>query len=312
VTRVVGLQVLGRRITRGRITLGWGTLSIGRRSRERRPADQGGGYVTSVVGLEITLTRAHGGLPAGSRIDVAFAFARSAPEAGPLETGPLPADRPQLLPPTTGALLGVPQVIEPGLTAGPYVFPVYGQTSLDDDFGFSVANGSYDHGLEIVGQLGEPLVAVANGTLFAVGWSRTGGNRLWLRDRGGNEFYYGGLSAFSSLASEGAHVRAGEVVGFMGDSGSAEGDPTRLAFEIHPESLLYLGRQGAVDPASYLSSWPHVAQIDVAAGPGWAPSVPGTMHAPDPGAILVSSSDISSAGVGAATLRRRLGLSGHG
>jgi hypothetical protein len=78
-------------------------------------------------------------------------------------------------------------------------------------------------------------------------------------------------------------------------------------------SLLYLGAQGAVNPAAYLSSWRPVESVALTAGPGWAPSVPGTAPAPEPGAALVASSTISSAeGPGASALRRVLRASGRG
>jgi len=64
----------------------------------------------------------------------------------------------------------------------------------------------------IFAPLGTPLVAVADGSLFNVGWNDVGGNRLWLRDGAGNEFYYAHLSAYSPLAREGAQVRAGDTL----------------------------------------------------------------------------------------------------
>ena len=72
---------------------------------------------------------------------------------------------------------------------------------------------------------GTPVVAVAEGTLFNVGWNDVGGNRLWLRDSAGNEFYYAHLSGYSPLARDGAHVAGGEVLGFVGDTGDAAGRP---------------------------------------------------------------------------------------
>ena len=145
----------------------------------------------------------------------------------------VPGDRPQLLPAPTAPLLGVPQLATPALSAGPYVFPVYGRASVNDAFGSLAPGVDYAHGDEIATTLGEPVLAAAAGTLYGVGWSRVGGNRLWLRDGQGNEFYYGQLSAFSSLAANGAHVRAGQVIGFAGDTGESQGGPA-LEFQLRP------------------------------------------------------------------------------
>jgi hypothetical protein len=197
--------------------------------------------------------------------------------------------------------------VHPKLTAGHYVFPVYGPVSFGDTFGAARSDVTYHHGDDIFGQLGQPLLAVADGTLFSVGWNKIGGNRLWLLDNEGNQFYYAHLSAFSTAAVNGARVKAGEVIGFMGRTGDAEGTPYHLHFEVHPVAFLYLGYDGAVDPTSYLEAWSHQQDLPFPALTGWAPSVPGGGSAPEPGAILLGMSDISTAdGLDPASLRRAL------
>jgi murein DD-endopeptidase MepM/ murein hydrolase activator NlpD len=96
---------------------------------------------------------------------------------------------------------------------------------------------------------GTPLVAVQSGVLHNVGWNRLGGWRLWVEDEHGNWFYYAHLSAYSPIATEGAHVNAGDVVGFVGNTGDAAGGPTHVHFEIHP------GGKWAVPPYDYLQAW---------------------------------------------------------
>jgi hypothetical protein len=141
--------------------------------------------------------------------------------------------------------------------------------------------------------------------VFSVGWNEVGGNRLWLRDGQGNLFYYAHLSAFSPLAVNGNRVNAGAVVGFVGNTGDAEGTPYHLHFEIHPVSLLGLGYDGAVDPTSYLLAWKHLQDISFAGGNAWAPRLAGT--APKPGAILIAANDISTAdGLDPGSLERAL------
>jgi murein DD-endopeptidase MepM/ murein hydrolase activator NlpD len=314
-TGVAHLQALGRAHAYGRAALGdWGTLTIARHLVDRSAADETKGYAGTAIGLDVVLTAAHGGLPAGTEIQVGYAEARvqTAPPVVP-ESGPIPGDRPQLLPPATGPLIGMPQVTTPALTASPYVYPVFGTTTVTDSYGDAKRGGGYEHGADIFGRLGQPLVAVSDGTLYSVGWNRSAGNRLWLRDREGNEFLYTHLSAFSTLASNGAHVRAGQVIGFMGATGSSAGPRTRLHFEVHPVSMLFLGPNGAVDPGSYLDSWRHLASLAFPVATGWAPKVPGTAGAPAPGAVLIGVADISTAdGLDPASLRRAVSPKANG
>jgi murein DD-endopeptidase MepM/ murein hydrolase activator NlpD len=200
---------------------------------------------------------------------------------------------------------GGPLRVHPKLTAGRYVFPVYGPVAYIDSFGAPRSDEKYHHGDDIFGRLGQPILAVADGTIFSVGYEKIGGYRLWLLDQQGNQFYYAHLSAYSTLAVNGAHVRAGQVIGFMGKTGVGLSTSYHLHFEIHPVSLLFRGYDGAVDPTSYLDAWRKLEDVDFPSAAGWAPPVPGSALAPEPGAILLQVSDISrAAGLDPASLRR--------
>jgi murein DD-endopeptidase MepM/ murein hydrolase activator NlpD len=148
-----------------------------------------------------------------------------------------------------------------GLAGGGYVFPVAGEASFSDDFRVARTT-TWHHGTDVFAARGTPVVAVAAGTLANVGWNDVGGNRLWLRDAAGNQFYYAHLAEFSPLARNGARVSAGEVLGFVGTTGDADGTSPHLHFEIHPPELGDLGYDGVVDPYPYLSAW----KAGVAAG----------------------------------------------
>ena len=103
----------------------------------------------------------------------------------------------------------LPAGVNAELTPGRYVFPVYGTVGFGDTFGAARADTGWHHGEDIFAPLGAPILAVADGTVFSVGWNNVGGFRLWLRDRAGNQFYYAHLSAYSPLAVNGREVRAG-------------------------------------------------------------------------------------------------------
>jgi murein DD-endopeptidase MepM/ murein hydrolase activator NlpD len=325
---VTGLVILGQPVEPGPGTqhpLGdWGyvvTLQEGKTSLDAADGKGARGFVT---GLQVRLTADHNGLPAGTEVMVGYAEASAKAVAAapkPVKKHRVPKTTktrkgkkkqvrgPGVGPEQPGLVVRPPQAVTPRLTAGGYVFPVYGSSSFGDTFGAfrgDVASG-WHHGEDIFAPLGAPLLAVADGTVFSVGWNHLGGWRLWLRDQEGNEFYYAHLSAFSPYAVNGREVKAGTVVGFMGNTGDAITTPYHLHFEIHPVGMLYMGYDGAVRPYPYLMAWKHLRDIKFAQVAGWAQPVAASSSAPKPGAILLSSSDISTAdGLDPGSLERTL------
>jgi murein DD-endopeptidase MepM/ murein hydrolase activator NlpD len=310
-TTVVNLRVAGQPVTGGKIAVGdWGQLTVAGSTVDTTSPAGTKGYKTVVTELDLKLTADHGGLPAGSEIQIGTATVavQTAPPAtttavtttteattGP-EENPSSGDAPNLRPQNNGKTKPEPLKVQPKLTAGRYVFPVYGPTSYIDSFGAKRADVTYHHGDDIFGSLGQPLVACTDGIVFSVGFNKVGGNRLWIVDKAGNQFYYAHLSAFAINAVNGSHVKAGQVVGFMGNTGDAEGTPYHLHFEIHPVSFLYLGYDGAVDPTPYLDAWQHQQDLPFPIAGGWVPPISGFgVAAPEPGAILLGMHDISTA-----------------
>jgi len=311
-----------------RFALGdWGTLVTLEQSVEQTKSRDGTNARAAVTAVHVTLTAEHAGLPVGTEILIGHAesaaSAPSAPAVAP-QAKPKPI-RPQAAPPRKKALPkppepgrslpGIPSVkVQPAptdisapLSPDGYVFPAYGPSSFSDTYGAPRAAVTWHHGVDIFGALGAPLLAVADGTVFSVGWNDIGGYRFWLRDRAGNQFYYAHLSAFSPLAVNGNEVKAGDVIGFIGNTGDAQGTPYHLHFEIHPVALLPLGYDGVVNPTPYVSAWRRLEDVSFAAGRGWAPPVPATSSAPRPGAFLLGSTDISSAsGLEPGSLERAL------
>ena len=299
------------------------------------------GWRGTVTALVVHLDADHGGLTAGSEIRIGFAdaYARSPEAAAPPKTTTaaskpvtLPHSEPgqQTAPPSFAAGIGVqtvkqtpkkkkpstlplvltPPTVTPKLTAGGYVFPIYGPSAYGDSFGAARADvsGGWHHGDDIFAPLGAPLLAIADGTVFSVGWNDIGGWRLWLRDKKGNEFYYAHLSAYTKLARNGARVKAGQVLGFVGNTGDAQGTPFHLHFEVHPVSMLFLGYDGAVNPTEYLDAWKRLEDVRILpAVPFSSPQAEVSKNAPAPGAILLQASDISTAnGLDPASLKRAM------
>jgi murein DD-endopeptidase MepM/ murein hydrolase activator NlpD len=314
-----GLTVLGQAVTAAMgLTVplaDWGTLEV-LSTTEKLEADPVRGAEAAVTGLRLTLGIDHGGLPAGTVITVGSVSARAdageaaetpgtptTPKPPPKPVPPKPPKRPPGAPQEPGTTLAgkPPELVRAApevtarLTDGGYVFPVFGPASFGDSFGAPrpTVSGGWHHGEDIVGPLGTPILAVADGTVFGVGWNELGGWKVWLRDRLGNEFYYAHLSAYSPLAVDGKRVTAGDVLGFMGDTGDATG-VSHLHFEIHPAELLNLGYDGVVAPYPFLVAWRRAEDVSFALGRRFVSGVGGGRGlAPPAGAVLLEMDDIS-------------------
>jgi murein DD-endopeptidase MepM/ murein hydrolase activator NlpD len=220
--------------------------------------------------LVVQLLAAHHGLPAGTTIAFAFGASpqvlhQSKPKhhsaAGTHHSGTTHAKQAAKRHHRHKTKLAQPLTAVPGLGYKPshYVFPVDGGASYIDTYGAG-RNDIYDgwhHGDDLFAPLGTPIVAVARGTLSLVGWNELGGCRLWLTDKKGNSFYYAHLAGYARWILTHPHVRAGQVVGFLGRTGDAFTTDPHLHFEVHPHqpAFVKLGYDGAVNPSTYLHKW---------------------------------------------------------
>jgi murein DD-endopeptidase MepM/ murein hydrolase activator NlpD len=315
-----GVTVLGKPVAasaNARLALGdWGYVVVLEQAVDRVGSD-GNGYRGLISGLHVYLTADHGGLPAGSEILVGYAEAAvRLPEVPASPSGGTPGSAgqsggggqdsagqqgsgsvPEPTPRPPGAHGGPPPIVQnpprnvrPAITGLGYVFPVYGPASFSDDFGAPRSDTVWHHGNDIFAPVGSPVLAVADGVLFSVGWNTLGGNRLWLRDAQGNEYYYAHLSAYAPQTRDGATVHAGDVIGFVGDTGDAKGTPSHLHFEIHPRALLGLGYDGVIDPYEYLLAWHRATDVS-----GGFATRPPRGEAPQAPAGLLEGVDISTA-----------------
>ena len=149
-----------------------------------------------------------------------------------------------------------PPKATPSLGQGGYVFPLLGPyPHFASTWAVLRADTGWHHGDDLFDNRNAAVLAVADGTVFSVGWNRIGGWRLWLVDSSGNLFYYAHLQRYSPIAVDGRRVRAGQVLGYVGTSGDARTTPPHLFFEINPAGLRHLGYDGAVDPTGYLRRW---------------------------------------------------------
>ena len=144
---------------------------------------------------------------------------------------------------------GVAEVSTP-----PLVFPVEGTVSYTDTWGACRGtNCERSHeGTDIMGKKLQRLIASADSTVTYLRQDATRdgsrGNMAILRDQAGWEYWYVHVNNDSPGTDDGANpaawrfapgievgakVRAGQHIGYLGDSGNAEGTAPHLHFELH-------------------------------------------------------------------------------
>jgi len=148
------------------------------------------------------------------------------------------------------------------------VFPVLGPTTYTDDFGAPRAGGPHQ-GIDIVAPKRALALAAEPGKVKFWTHSASAGCMLYLYGASGTTYYYIHLNndltsrndnrgkcvagtAYANGLKNGASVGAGQVVGYVGDSGDANGVHPHLHFELHPNG----GK--ATDPYQWLQSGQHL------------------------------------------------------
>ncbi len=148
------------------------------------------------------------------------------------------------------------------------IFPVAGPTTYIDDFG-QARPGGLHQGNDLMAAKKTPVVAVEPGKIKFWTTSASAGCMLYLYGDSGTSYLYIHLNndltmkndnrgkcvpgvAYTRGLKDGAKVQAGQMLGFVGDSGDANGIASHLHFEVHP------GGGAAVSPFPYLQTAQHL------------------------------------------------------
>lgn len=84
-----------------------------------------------------------------------------------------------------------------------------------------------------------PVYSMTDGTVEKMGWLPKGGWRIGIRSPRGAYFYYAHLDSYGEGISEGDEIRAGQLLGYMGDTGYGE-EGTRGQFDVHLHLGIYI------------------------------------------------------------------------
>jgi peptidoglycan hydrolase-like protein with peptidoglycan-binding domain len=128
-------------------------------------------------------------------------------------------------------------------------FLVQGQCYYGNTWHAPRGNGRLHEGVDVIAAEGKLLYAVVDGTITKQYWDQPGalaGNGLRVGQANGTYFTYLHMSGFAPGIKVGTKVKAGDVVGFVGNTGSSS--TPHVHFEIHP------GGGGAVNPYPYIKA----------------------------------------------------------
>ncbi|PKP91989.1 MAG: M23 family peptidase [Alphaproteobacteria bacterium HGW-Alphaproteobacteria-16] len=147
--------------------------------------------------------------------------------------------------------------------APPLIVPVAGISfaAIRSNWGEAREEGARVHeGLDIMAPGGTPVIAAADGVVEKLFQSDAGGITLYQRSADGRWiFYYAHLAAYAPGIAEGRGVRAGQAVGYVGDTGNAglgnyhlhfgisrmgPGESWHQGVPVDPYPLLAAGRAG--------------------------------------------------------------------
>jgi murein DD-endopeptidase MepM/ murein hydrolase activator NlpD len=183
------------------------------------------------------LASAHRPHPASARTDRLVGLRQPTPsvELNGENNGPVPSV--QYVVYRTRKILVIRKGKNPLLTC-----PVHGRGFFSNDFGAPrYAGGYHPHqGNDVFATQGTPIVSPFDGTAVTTP-NLLGGLAVTVYGAAGY-VYNAHLSAYGKLGP----VRAGEVVGFVGNTGDAAGGPPHDHFEFHPNN------GPAVNPYPYL------------------------------------------------------------
>ena len=103
---------------------------------------------------------------------------------------------------------------------------------LTDTWGGARSQGRSHEGIDIFAPRGTPVQATTQGIVSKVGENTLGGRVVVVVGPGGAGHYYAHLEDYADI-SPNDWVNAGDIIGYVGDSGNAKGTPTHVHYGIY-------------------------------------------------------------------------------
>lgn len=105
--------------------------------------------------------------------------------------------------------------------------------------------GSYGHeGTDLMAGIQEagyyPVVSISDGVVEQIGWLEKGGWRIGIRSLHDAYFYYAHLNSYAEEFQVGDVIKAGQILGYMGDTGYGVREGTSGKFDVHLHLGIYI------------------------------------------------------------------------
>ena len=218
---------------------------------------------------------------------------------------------------TIGLFAGSAAASATGKVPDHIVFPLVGKVQYIDDFG-APRGGSPHQGNDLMAAKKSPAVAAEAGKVKYWTTSSSAGCMLYLYGESGTTYLYIHLNNDVTMKNDnrgkcvrgtaysvknGAKVAAGQQIGYVGDSGDANGGASHLHFEVHP------GGGKAVSPYPYLQK-AYKLLFTAKAGSPFALTLTGTVVSAEIDRIVVnvSTSQAWPSGLTLTKLNRAIAL----
>ena len=112
------------------------------------------------------------------------------------------------------------------------VFPMQGGCGFTDTWHAPRSGGRLHEGVDIIGAKGLAIYATNDGVISRMSTGGAlGGNAIYVKIPNGTYFYYAHLDSFAPGMAVGVPVKAGQIIGYNGSTGSTT---PHLHFEVHP------------------------------------------------------------------------------
>lgn len=106
------------------------------------------------------------------------------------------------------------------------------EQGLVDTWGAARSQGRTHEGIDIFAPRGTPIQSTTQGIVSKVGNNNLGGRVVVVVGPGGAGHYYAHLEDYADIAVN-DWVNAGDIIGYVGDSGNAKGTPPHLHYGIY-------------------------------------------------------------------------------